>query len=124
MLTMKVLLPLMMIATLVTSTAYAECTVPNPKINIPNGSKATKDEIVATKQLVTAYNNDVTTFGACLKTEEDAAIAAAGDKLSDDERLKIAKRYADRNDSEVDKLKKVVDKFNIELRAFKAKNPA
>jgi hypothetical protein len=123
--TMKVLLPLTMIAALSSSLAFADCAPPaDVKINMPNGSKATKDEMVATKKAINAYDAAIKTYGECLKTEQDAAIAAGGDKMTDEQRDKIEARYAEMTNAQVEKVQKIADKFNAELRAWKAKNPA
>ena len=42
--------------------------------------------------------------------------------MKDEERVKISTDYANRQNVEVEKLQKLADKFNVEVRAFKAKN--
>lgn len=122
--TMKLMLPLTLTALLFAGQALADCTAPATATAIPNGSKATKDEMIAAQRALKAMNAEVETYGTCLKTEQDAEIAAGGDKLTDEQKQKIAAKYADKTNAEVDKLQKLADKFNVELRAFKAKNPA
>lgn len=121
---MKLMLPLTLTALLFAGQAMAECKVPTNDVSVPNGAKATKDEMIAAQRAVKEYNAAVTTYTECMKTEQDAEIAAAGDKLTDEQRQKIVGKYADKSNAQVDKLQKVADKFNIELRAYKAKNPA
>lgn len=121
---MKFLLPLTMIAALATSTAFADCTAPDGKITIPNGSKATKDEMLVAKKAVSAYDAAVKAYSECLKTDQDAAIAAGGDKMTDEQRDKIVSRFVDMTNAEVEKVTKLADKLNAEIRAWKAKNPA
>lgn len=120
---MKALLPLTIIATLCAGAASAACTAPDAVAKIPNGSKATKDEMIAAQRSVKAYDAAVKEYAECLKTEQEAEIAAGGDKMSEEDKLRIASRYAERQNAEVDKLQKAADRFNIELKAFKAKNP-
>jgi hypothetical protein len=121
---MKVLLPLTMIAALATSTAFADCAAPDSKLNIPNGSKATKDEMITAMRAVKAYDAAVKTYTECLKTEQDAAVAAGGDKMTQEEHDKVVGKFVEKQNVQVDKAQKVADKFNAELRAYKAKNPA
>ena len=45
-------------------------------------------------------------------------------KMTEEQKTKVAGRYAERQNVEVDKLQKAADKFNTELKAFKAKNPS
>jgi hypothetical protein len=121
---MKFLLPLTMIAVLATGTAYAECAIPDGKVDIPNGSKATKDEMVAAQRAVKAFDAAVKTYTECLKTEQDAAIAAGGDQMTQEDHDKVVAKFVERSNAQVDRVQKIADKFNAELRAYKAKNPA
>jgi len=121
---MKALLSLTLAAALGCSTAFAACQAPTSSVSIPSGAKATKDEMVAAQKAVKAYDAEVKAYAECLRTDQDAEIAAAGDKLADDQRNKIVARYAELQNKEVDKLQKVADQFNAELKAWRAKNPS
>ena len=122
---MKLMLPLTLTAALLAGPALAaECTAPDTSITIPNGSKATKDELLAARRAVNDYDASVKTYTECLKTAQDAELAAAGDKITDDQRSKIVAKYVQKSNVEVDKLQKLADKLNAEIRAFKAKNPS
>jgi hypothetical protein len=121
---MKFLLPLTVVASLAAGAAYADCAKPDGKVAVPNGSKATKDEMIAAQRAVKAYDSAVKDFGSCLLSEQDAEIAKGGDKLTQEQRDKIVERYSKQINDEVDKVQKVADKFNAEVKAFKAKNPA
>jgi hypothetical protein len=121
---MKLLLPLTAIAMLAAGTAFADCAKPDSKIAVPNGSKATKDEMINAQRAVKAYDASVKDYGTCMLSEQDAEIAKGGDKLTQEQRDKIVERYTKQINDEVDKLQKTADKFNAEVKAFKAKNPA
>lgn len=121
---MKLLLPLSLTAALFAGQVMAACATPTNSVNVPNGSKASKDEMIAAQKAVKAYDADVKTYTECLKKEQDAEIAAGGDKMTDDQKAKVAGKYVDKQNVEVDKLQKIADKFNAELKAYKAKNPA
>ena len=95
--------------------AFADCTAPDNNVVIPNGTTATKDEMLAAQKALKAYNDAVKDFGTCLQQEVDAKIAAGGNK----DKLNAA--YAKRNDSEVDKVQALADRWKVELAAFKAK---
>ena len=120
---MKVLLPLSLVAALVAAPAFADCTAPTSNVKIPDGSKATMDEMLAAKHGIQEANNAVEAYTTCLKAEQDAKIAAGGTDMKDEERVKISTEYANRQNAEVEKLQKLADKFNVEVRAFKAKQP-
>jgi hypothetical protein len=121
---MKVLLPLSLVAALVAAPAFADCTVPLNDVQIPRGNKATMDEMLAAKHAIQEYNTAVESYTQCLKAEQDAKIAAGGSDMKDEERVKIATAYANRQNEQVEKLQSVADRFNVEVRDFKAKQAA
>jgi hypothetical protein len=112
---MKITVLVSMLLTLGSASAYAACVAPDTGIQIPNGLTATLDEMKAAQAAVRTLNAAVSDYTACLQQEQDAKVQAGGDKA------KIMKEYAKLNDTEVDKLQQVADKFNNELRAYKSK---
>jgi hypothetical protein len=120
---MKVLLPLSLIAALAAAPIYADCTAPNNAVKIPDGATATKDEMLAAQHAIKENDAAIATYSDCLRAEQDAKIAAGGDKLTDADKLKISTEYVNRQNVEVEKLQKLADQFNVALRAFKAKQP-
>jgi hypothetical protein len=120
---MKVLLPLTVVATLVAAPVFADCTAPANDVKIPDGSKATMDEMLTAKHAIQENDSAVQAYTQCLKAEQDAKIAAGGTDMKDEERVKIATEYTNRTNVEVEKLQKLADKFNVEVRAFKAAQP-
>jgi hypothetical protein len=120
---MKVLLPLTLLAALAAAPVYADCTPPNNDVKIPDGATATKDEMLAAQHAIKDDNAAVAAFGDCLQAEKDAKIAQGGDKLTDADKVKIGTEYVNRQNAEVEKLQKLADQFNVELRAYKAKLP-
>jgi len=100
----------------VAAPVFADCTAPDAKVQIPNGTEATRDEMIAAQKAVRAFDTAVKAYSECLQQEQDAKIAAGGDKQ------KLAKQYADLNNAQVDKVQQVADKFNVELKSFKAKS--
>jgi hypothetical protein len=121
---MKVFLPFAVLVAVATTPAFADCVAPVASITVPDSTTATKDELVATSKAIKAYDADVQTFTTCLAQEEDAAIAALGDKATADQKAKVQKQYELRSNNEVDKLHALADKLNIAIRAYKARNPA
>ena len=121
---MKVLLPLSLIAALITAPVFAaDCGVPNGEVEIPDGAKASKEEMLVASHALKDANAAVIAYGDCLKLEQDAKFAAGGEQMKDEEKVKISTAYADLQNTQVEKLQKLADRFNAELRAFKAKQP-
>jgi len=98
--------------------AFADCTPPNDSLVIPKGTEATKEEMIAAQNAVKQLNQAVSAYGDCLKQEEDAKVAAGGDKV------KLHNTYAQLNNAQVARLQQVAAKFNQELHAYLAKNAA
>ena len=119
---MKFLLPLSLLTALIAAPAFADCTVPPDNVVVPGGAKATKDEMIAAQHAVKDYNAAVKDYIDCLGKEMDAKLAAGGEKMKDADRKRINSEYAARQNTVVDAVQKVADKFNVELRAWKAEN--
>lgn len=120
---MKALLPVTIVAALCAGSALAACPVPTTVVVVPDGNKATRDEMIAAQRAVKAYDAEVKTYATCLQGELEAEIAKAGTTLTEADRTTLGKRYANLQNVEVDKLQKAADRFNAELKAFRAKNP-
>lgn len=97
--------------------ASADCSPPDGNaITIPNGTTASRDQMIAAQRAVKAYDTAVKAYGDCLQQQLDAQVAAGANKEN------LAVQYDKMNNDQVDRLQKLADKFNEELRAFKARN--
>lgn len=119
---MKLLLPLTLLAALIAAPTFADCTAPSNEVKVPDGGSATKDDMIAAQHAVKDYNAAVKEYIECITKEMDAKVAVGGDKLTDADRQKISAEYSAMQNAAVERVQKVADKFNIELRAWKAKN--
>lgn len=119
---MKVLLPLTLLAAVVAAPALADCTAPTIAIAVPDGSTATMDQMLAAKHAISDSDAAVQKYDDCLKAEQDAKIAAGGDKMKDEEKVKISAKTVELHNVVAEQLQKVADQFNVEVRAYKAKN--
>lgn len=121
---MKVLLPLTLLAAVIAAPAFADCTAPIIAIAVPDGSKAAIDEMLAAKHAISDSDAAVQKYDDCLKAEQDAKIAAGGDQMKDEEKVKISAQTVNRHNVVADQLQKIADQFNVEVRAYKAKTAA
>jgi len=80
---------------LVSSPVFA-CSKPGAPAALPNGASASKEEMLAAKKAVDAYKVGVEEYMVCEKNTAKQDVAQA-------------------------ELLKVADRFNVEVRAFKAK---
>ena len=100
---------------------HAACDYPVAPGKFPDGSLATKEEMLAAKNQVVKYNTEMDTYLGCLKTEFDASVAALS-KPTKDDLSKLEKTQNAKQDAALKEVTDVTDRFNEQLRAWKAKN--
>jgi hypothetical protein len=116
--------------TLLAGAAKAACTYPTAPDNIPDGNTATKDEMLAAKQAVSKYNDDITAYQNCIKLETDDSIAELQKNAKTDEEKKAVetkkaemdRKLVERNNAALDEVTAVVARFNDQLKAYNKKN--
>jgi glutamine cyclotransferase len=113
---MKLMLTFSLFAALAAGPVFADCAIPEDTVQIPDGTAATREEMVAAQKQVVAYDAAVKAYTDCLAQEQDAKVAAGGDKA------KLQVQYSKLNNAEVEKVQQLADKFNAELKAYKAKS--
>jgi hypothetical protein len=105
-------------------TAHAACVYPQAPQAIPNGTKATKDEMVAANGQVKEYVQAVeSTYLPCLDQDKNAAVAALdpADPEYASKKALIESMHAKKYNAAVDEEAAVADRMNQEIKAFKAK---
>lgn len=104
---------------------YADCSYPPPPTKIPDGNTATKEEMLEAKNAVTQYNKDINAYVSCIKLEHDAAVTKVGDKPTPEQKADMARMEqveVQKNNAAVDQLQSIADRFNEQVRIFKAKH--
>jgi hypothetical protein len=101
---------------------YADCSYPPPPAKIPDGNSATMDEMVAAKKAITQYNLDINAYVACIKLEHETAVTNGGDKLTPEQKADMERMEVQKNNAAVDQLQSVADRFNEQVRIYKAKH--
>ena len=121
---MKAWIPLTLVLALgAAATAQADCTYPRAPDKIPDGATASKDEMVAAKNDVSRYNNEMNAYLDCIKLEIQAI--PKDSKMSKDDKAKAdaqEKLLDQKNNAAVDELQSVASRFNEQLKIWKAKN--
>jgi len=98
--------------------AQAECVYPQQDVDMPDGTTATQEEMVAAQKAVKAYMADMEAYLACLKEEHAAAAAEAGDE-DEEAAAKREAMFTKRHDAAVDQMHLVGARFNEQVRAYK-----
>ena len=99
-------------------TAQAECVYPDQGFEMPNGTTATKDEMIDTQKAVKAYIADMEAYLTCIKEEHAAKVAETGE----DDPEAVARQeamFTKRHDAAVDQMHLVGARFNEQVRAYK-----
>lgn len=101
-------------ATICISQASAECSTPEPT-NIPDGTKATSEEMVEAQTFVKQYIAEMELYLVCL--DEEAAA------LEEPPTAEQTERHTQLHNSAVDSMEAVAAQFNEQVRAYKQANP-
>lgn len=101
--------------------ANAACPYPVAPGKFPDGSQASKDEMLAAKSQVVKYNADMDVYLGCIKTEYDTRLAESAN-ASADEKAKMQSKQDEMHNAAVKEVLDVTERFNEQLRAWKAKN--
>jgi membrane-anchored protein YejM (alkaline phosphatase superfamily) len=110
--------------------AHAACVYPKAPTNIPDGSTATKEQMVAAKQDFTRYNDEMTAYLNCIKLEsDDKLLEMSKDQPATEEekkaleakKLEFERQQTEKHNAAVDEVSAVVERFNEQVRAYKKK---
>jgi hypothetical protein len=120
---MKSLIATAALAALMAAPVYADCPYPPPPEKIPDGNTASLNDMVAVKKTITEYDAAIASYLDCIKQEHQDAVTKAGDKLTDKQKEDLDRMETQRHNAAVAQLQSVADRFNEQVRAYKAKNP-
>ena len=103
--------------------ANAACDYPVAPGKFPDGSQASLDEMKAAKASVVKYNTDMEAYLTCIKSEYDAKVATQTD-ATPAQKAEMEKVQNQKHNAAVDEVTDVTNRFNEQLRAYKAKAAA
>jgi hypothetical protein len=103
--------------------AHAACTYPIAPGKLPDGSVATKEEMLAGKSAVTKYDADIKVYLECIRGELVANLAA-DPNASKDAKADLERVHAQKEDAALKEVNDVVARFNEQIKAWKARNAA
>jgi hypothetical protein len=104
-----------------TAAAYADCPYPQAPTKIPDGATATLEDMVAGQKAVGEYQKAINEYTACIDKELDAAIAKGGDKLKPEQKQDMQRVEAQKHNAAVDQLQAIADRFNEQVKVYKAR---
>lgn len=95
------------------------CEYPD-RVSIPNGTTATKDEMLEGQRGVKKFMADMDVYLECIVDEEKMARAAIEELSAEDEQQRedmLNKKY----NAAVDEMERLAAQFNVEVQAYRAK---
>jgi hypothetical protein len=119
---MKVLLAMAFTAGLaLVGPAYADCPYPPAPDKLPDGATATLEDMLAGQKAVKAYQLSIDAYVACIDKELDAAITKGGDQLKPAQKSDMQHVEAQKHNAAIDQEQAVADRFNEQVKVFKAR---
>ena len=110
------------LAALVLSPAYAGCLYPPAPSHIPDGNVATMAQMLTAQKAVQNYNEQMNVYLACIKRQQDKAIAQAATKLTKKQVAAMEEIEVQKNNAAVDQLQTVANQFNAQVKIYQAKH--
>jgi hypothetical protein len=121
---MKYLISSLLVAgSLAAAQAHAACDYPVAPGKFPDGTQASLDEMKSAKASVVKYNADMDTYLVCIKSEFDSKVAAQP-QATPEQKAEMERVQAQKHNAAVDEVTQVTERFNEQLRAYKAKSAA
>ena len=97
------------------------CDYPTPPKDLPDGNSASIDEMKAGVKAIAAYQENMSTYLACIEADEIVAIQAIADDDKDSKQQR-AIMFEKKYNSAVEEQTRTVEEFNIEIREYKARS--
>jgi hypothetical protein len=118
---MKAFLAIAALAALTAGPAYADCPYPAAPAKIPDGATAAMEDMLAGQKAVQAYDKAINEYVACIDKELKDSVAKGGDKLKPEQKADMEKVEAQKHNAAIDQEQSVADRFNEQVKAFKAR---
>jgi len=91
------------------------------RVDMPNGTTATKDDMIASQKGVKKYMTAMDTYLSCIEADEAQAVIQLGEVDEDTSRQR-AEMFNKKYNAAVEEMNLVAEEFNIQVRAYKAKS--
>lgn len=106
--------------------AYADCTYPQAPDKLPDGNTASLQDMLTAQKMVKQFDHDIKAYTDCLKLEHDAAVAKLDPKSdpgkTKEQKAELDSVYVKKNDAAIDQDTAVTNRFNEQVRVYKAKS--
>jgi hypothetical protein len=116
---------LVLAALTVAAPGFAACTAPPPFGKLPDGTRASREEMMAANTQVKQYVTDLNTYISCV--DQEAPLAQDPSQLSDAQKKEQATREnirVQRHNAAVADQEAIRDRWHDVLEAYKKKHPS
>ena len=96
------------------------CDYPH-RAEVPDGSTASKDEMIEGQRGVKAYMSAMEEYLSCIETAEQETVAGADD-IDEATKQQRIEMYNKKYNAAVDEMNLVAEEFNVQVRAYKERN--
>jgi hypothetical protein len=103
--------------------AHAACEYPVAPGKFPDGTQATKEEMLGAKKSVVKYNADMEAYLTCIKSEYETKVGAIAN-ISPAQKSEMERVQNQKQTAAIEEVTSVTERFNEQLRAWKAKAAA
>ena len=112
---------ILLAATLFLSTSAAlACDYPH-RADVPDGTTATKQQMIEGQRGVKAYMSAMEEYLSCIETAEQETVAGADD-IDEATKQQRIEMYNKKYNEAVDEMNLVAEEFNEQVRAYKERN--
>jgi hypothetical protein len=120
---MKALYSTLLIGTLAAGQAYGACSYPPSPDPLPDGTTATRDEMLAGKKKVVEFDNAIGAYTNCIKLETEASLVKSAELTPEQKKQNedIQKMADQKHNAAVEADESIATRFNEQLRAYNAK---
>ena len=106
---------------LVFSTPLAlACDYPPPPKELPEGTTATKDDMLAGVKMISAYQASMSTYLSCIEADQVMVLQTLDDE-DEEAKTRSSTNFDKRYNAAVEEQMKTVERFNLEIREYKAR---
>ena len=107
-------------ALLLSASLVDACDYPQ-RVGVPNGSTATKEEMIAGQRGIKDYLAAMDEYLACIETAEQETVAGV-DESDEDAKQQRIEMFNKKYNAAVEEMNLVAEEFNIQVRAYKARS--
>ncbi|MGB5491327.1 MAG: hypothetical protein WBM76_10920 [Woeseiaceae bacterium] len=105
---------------LLSASAVFACDYPH-RADVPDGTTATKDEMIEGQRGVKSYMSAMEEYLSCIETAEQETVAGSDD-LGEDSKQQRIEMYNKKYNAAVDEMNLVAEEFNMQVRVYKERS--